>query len=106
LVPISDAQMLLLGLPLGFFSAGIFSGMGPFLTEIYPSRIRGSGQGFCYNVGRAVGATFPWLVGVLSSRLGGLGIAIGALAVAAYSVMAIAAFLLPETKGKALQAYQ
>jgi MFS family permease len=106
LVPISDSQMLLLGLPLGFFSAGIFSGMGPFLTEIYPSRIRGSGQGFCYNVGRAVGATFPWLVGVLSSRLGGLGIAIGTLAVAAYSVMAIAAFLLPETKGKTLQAYQ
>jgi MFS family permease len=105
LVPISDAAMLVLGFPLGFFSAGIFSGMGPFLTEIYPSRIRGSGQGFCYNFGRAVGATFPWLVGVLTVPLGGLGISIGVFAVGAYGIMALAALLLPETRGKVLEAY-
>ena len=33
--------MLLLGFLLGFFASGIFSGMGPFLTELYPTRVRG-----------------------------------------------------------------
>ena len=46
LLPINDALMLLLGFPLGFFASGIFSGMGPFLTENFPTRVRGSGQGF------------------------------------------------------------
>jgi MFS family permease len=105
-LPIDDSLMLVLGFPLGFFSAGIFSGMGPFLTEIFPSRMRGSGQGFCYNVGRAVGAAFPWLVGTMKDELGGLGIAIGGFAVAAYAIMAIAALLMPETKGKVLHAYE
>ena len=35
-----------LGFPLGFFSQGVFSGMGPFLTELFPTRMRGSGHGF------------------------------------------------------------
>jgi hypothetical protein len=41
--------MLVLGFPLGFFASGIFSGMGAFLTENFPTRVRGSGQGFAYN---------------------------------------------------------
>jgi MFS family permease len=105
MVPIDNSVMLVLGFPLGFFASGIFSGMGPFLTEIFPSRIRGSGQGFCYNFGRAVGAAFPWLVGNLQESFGGLGITIGVFAVSAYALMAAAAFLLPETRGKALRAY-
>ncbi len=32
------------GLSLGFFASGIFSGMGAFLTELFPTRIRGSGK--------------------------------------------------------------
>jgi hypothetical protein len=40
--------------------------MGPFLTELFPTRIRGSGQGFCYNFGRAFGAAFPFLIGYVS----------------------------------------
>src|SRR5439155_417008 len=53
---IGDDLMLVLGFPLGFFASGIFSGMGAFLTELFPSRMRGSGQGFTYNFGRGVGA--------------------------------------------------
>jgi MFS family permease len=45
-LPINDVLMLILGLPLGFFANGIFAGMGAFLTENYPTRMRGSGQGF------------------------------------------------------------
>ena len=96
-----NGAMLLLGFPLGFFSSGVFSAMGPFFTEHFPTRVRGVGQGFTYNVGRATGALFPTLVGVLSAKMA-LGQAIGIFAGAAYATMAVAAFLLPETRGKAL----
>jgi hypothetical protein len=75
--------------------------MGPFFTEHFPTRVRGVGQGFAYNAGRATGALFPTLVGLLSARMP-LGEAIGLFAGLAYATMAVAAFLLPETKGKVL----
>jgi MFS family permease len=103
LVPIDNTLMLVLGFPLGFFASGVFSGMGAFFTELFPTRVRGVGQGFAYNFGRATGALFPWLVGILSQSVS-LGVAIGAFAACAYAVMAFAAFMLPETKGKALTA--
>jgi MFS family permease len=101
-LPLTNASMLWLGFPLGFFASGIFSGMGAFLTELFPTRVRGSGQGFCYNVGRAIGALFPVLIGALSSRFG-LGTSIGLFAVAAYGVLIIAALTLPETRGRELE---
>ena len=100
-VPFGNGAMLLLGFPLGFFGAGVFSGMGAFYTEQFPTAVRGAGQGFAYNIGRAVGAFFPAMVGFLSGRMG-LAAAIGAFAATAYAIMAVAAFLLPETRGKAL----
>ncbi len=103
MVPFGNSAMLVLGFPLGFFASGVFSAMGPFFTEHFPTRVRGVGQGFTYNVGRATGALFPTLVGVLSARMA-LGEAIGLFAGIAYATMAIAAFLLPETKGKVLAA--
>jgi MFS family permease len=101
MVPFGDAAMLVLGFPLGFFASGVFSAMGPFFTEHFPTRVRGVGQGFAYNAGRATGALFPTLVGLLSARIP-LGEAIGLFAGLAYATMAIAAFLLPETRGKVL----
>ena len=103
-VPITDTAMLFLGFPLGFFLSGIFSGMGAYLSELFPSRVRGSGQGFCYNFGRAVGALFPVLVGYFSNTMP-LGEAIGLFAGGAYMVVVIAALMLPETKGKTLVAF-
>ena len=89
---------------LGFFSSGYFSGMGPFLTELFPTRLRGSGQGFAYNFGRGIGALFPTLVGYLSYTMS-LANAMALFAVIAYGLMFIAAAMLPETRGKVLQAY-
>ncbi|WP_175852228.1 MFS transporter [Burkholderia cepacia] len=100
---LTNASMLWLGFPLGFFASGIFSGMGAFLTELFPTRVRGSGQGFCYNVGRAIGALFPFLIGALSKQYG-LGMSIGIFAVAAYGVVIVAALTLPETRGRELDA--
>jgi MFS family permease len=104
-LPISNSLMLVLGFPLGFFASGSFSPMGAFFTELFPSRLRGSGQGFSYNYGRAVGALFPTSVGYLSARIS-LGHAISAFAVTAYLIMILAVLLLPETRGKELQVYE
>jgi MFS family permease len=98
---ITDTQALILGFPIGFTSCGLFSGMGPFLTELFPSSMRATGQGFAYSFGRAIGALFPTLVGYLSQRVG-LGPAIGIFAGGAYVLVFTAAVLLPETRGTEL----
>lgn len=104
LLPITDGLMLLLGFPLGFFMSGIFSGAGAFLAELFPNELRGSGQGFCYNFGRGIGATFPALVGVLSDRMHlPLGTAIGICAAVAYAIVVVVALCLPETRGRDLR---
>jgi MFS family permease len=100
-IPVTDGVMLVLGFPLGFFASGVFSGLGPFFTELFPTRMRGSGQGFAYNFGRGVAALNPWLVGVVSASLP-LGQSIGVFALIAYGLMVVAALLLPETKGRVL----
>jgi MFS family permease len=102
-LPISDSVLFFLGAPLGFFASGIYSGIGAFFNELYPTSLRGSGIGFCFNVGRAIGALFPALVGYISATMP-LGEAIGIFTVAAYGLIIMAALLLPETKGRSLAA--
>jgi len=102
-LPISDSVLFFLGAPLGFFASGIYSGIGAFFNELYPTSVRGSGIGFCFNIGRAIGALFPALVGYISAGMP-LGEAIGIFTVAAYGLIILAALLLPETKGRSLAA--
>ena len=92
--------LLILGFPLGFCFSAIFSGFGAFLAELYPRAIRGTGQSFTYNVGRAVGAFFPTAVGFAAGS-GGLG---GALVygTVGYALAVVALFGLPETRGSEL----
>jgi MFS family permease len=97
-VPLTDGQMLVLGFPLGFFSAGIPASMAALFSELYPAGVRGTGVGFCYNFGRIVSAAFPFMVGLLADRIG-LGPAIGIDAAFAYSLVLIAVMMLPETRG-------
>ncbi len=96
----SNTTLLIIGFPLGFFASGCFSGFGSYLAELYPTRARGTGAGFCYNVGRAFGALFPGIIGFLAAAIG-LG---GAVAFGVFGyVLAIAALrFLPETHGKEL----
>ncbi|NKJ48513.1 MFS transporter [Burkholderia sp. SG-MS1] len=101
LMPIGNHAMLVLGFPLGLCAFMMFSPMGPYMTELFPTRIRGAGQGFCYNFGRGIGALFPALVGKLTTVMG-LGNAIAIFGIAAYAVMLLAVVLLPETLGRPL----
>ena len=104
LVPISNAAMLVLGFPLGFFLSGNFSGFGSYLTELFPSRMRGSGQGFVYNFGRGLGAFAPPAVGYLSTSVT-LAQAIGVVTGLSFGLAVLALAFLPETRGKQLLVY-
>ncbi|MEB0078746.1 MFS transporter [Pseudomonas sp. CCI3.2] len=102
-LPLTNTQMLFLGFPLGFFAAGIPASLGALFNELYPADVRGAGVGFCYNFGRVVSAVFPFMVGHMSESMS-LGTAIGIDAGIAYGVAVIAAMLLPETRGRSLDA--
>ena len=65
-LPVSNEWLLWLGIPLSMSILMKFSPMGPFMTELYPTALRGTGQGFCYNGGRAIGSFFPTMVGFAS----------------------------------------
>ncbi|UQS29086.1 MFS transporter [Streptomyces fradiae] len=96
----ANGLVLVLGFPLGFCMSAIFSGFGSFLAELYPTAVRGTGQGFTYNTGRAVGAFFPALVGFLADGWGvGGALVFGAVA---YGIAVVALLGLPETRGREL----
>jgi MFS family permease len=89
-----------IGFPLGFFGSGIFSGLAVYLAELYPTELRGAGQGFGYNIGRGIGAVGPAAIGVAAARVG-LSDAL-ALAATSYGFCLVALLFLPETRGKPL----
>lgn len=96
----SPAALLALGPLVGFFGHGYFSLFGAMLSEIFPSSIRATAQGVCYNSGRAASALAPFAIGAAADRFG-FGLALGMTA-GLYLVGAALIFLLPETKGRAL----
>jgi MFS family permease len=100
-VPMGNTALLFVGLPLNVVMLMKFPPMGPFMTELYPTSVRGNAQGFCYNAGRAIGALFPTLVGVLSETMP-LGPAIAVFSAMAFGLMIVMLLMLPETLGRKL----
>jgi MFS family permease len=47
---------------------GVFGSFTYYLPELFPTRLRGTGAGFCYNFGRVIAAPGPFLVGAIASR--------------------------------------
>jgi MFS family permease len=101
LTPRTYAQVLLLLPLLGFFNNGIFSGFPIYLPELYPTRIRATGAGFCFNIGRVLAATGPVVTGCLVTALGSFGRAASAVSLI-YLVGLLILPFAPETKGQPL----
>lgn len=87
---------------LGFFTNGIFSGFPIYLPELYPTRIRATGAGFCFNAGRILAASGPFLTGLLVAQFGSYARAASAVA-AVYLIGIMALFFARETKGMPLE---
>jgi MFS family permease len=105
LAPLSNAMILPVGFILGYINLMMFSPMGSYMTELFPTAVRGVAQGFCYNAGRGIGAIFPALVGFLAAKFG-LANAIVIFSGIGFAVMIVALCLLPETKGRALRSLE
>jgi MFS family permease len=105
LVPLYGATrnpvaLLLLGPFVAFFGTGYFSGFGALTAEIFPTRVRARLQGLTYNVGRALSALAPFIVGALAGAFG-LGAAFSVVSFA-FVAAAMAWRWIPETAGRAL----
>ncbi len=100
-VPVGDTGLLLLGIPLNASILMKFAPMGPYMTELYPTDIRGTGQGFCYNAGRAIGSVFMTAIGFATAVMP-LGTAIAVFSTLAHVLMIVMLLLLPETRGRAI----
>jgi putative sialic acid transporter len=94
----SPWALLATGPLLGFFSHGYFSVFGAMLSELFDTRVRATGQGFTYNVGRVLGGLAPYIIGTLALTRG-LGPAL-ALTSAFFIAGALMILTLPETRGR------
>lgn len=96
----SDVTLMIAGPLVGFFGHGYFSVFGALLAELFPSDVRATAQGFCYNAGRAASAAAPVVIGAVADRAG-LGIAL-AMTSLLYVLGCLLMLPLPETRGEAL----
>ena len=83
---------------LGPVMAMFFAYSGPFgayLSELYPTSVRGLGAGFCFNIARGIAALSPYLLGGVATYLG-LGSAI-MLSAAGYLFAGLILLQLPAT---------
>lgn len=101
ILPISDGMMLVLGFPLGFFTQGIMGTCGAYLSELFPTEVRGSAQGFTYNAGRGLGSFAPAIIGY-SATYFPLSQVIGIVTLCTYVIAIIGLLMLPETRGSDL----
>lgn len=84
----------------GFATLSVFAGYSIYFPEIFPTRLRGTGVGFCYNTVRYLAAPFPFLLGWLSTLMPFRTVAVMMSAI--YLVGILALVWAPETKGKPL----
>jgi MFS family permease len=94
----SDAYWML---PMmGFAQLALFAGYSIYFPELFPTRLRGTGVGFCYNTVRYLAAPAPILLGYLSNLLSFRTAAVVMSSV--YLIGMVALLWAPETKGKPL----
>ncbi len=89
------------GFVYGFFQFGMYASFGPYFTELFPTEVRGTGQAFAYNFGRAGSAFFIMLVPLVALSTT-LSVAMLVIAVVGVGILMIATLLLPETAGREL----
>jgi MFS family permease len=92
---------------MGFAQLSVFGGYSIYFPELFPTRLRGSGVGFCYNTVRYLAAAFPPMLMFLQKELIDRGVSepfrTAATIMSAIFVLGIVALIwAPETKGQPL----
>jgi MFS family permease len=86
---------------MGFFAAGVFTGFAIYFPELFPTAIRATAQGFCFNFARFFSAGAPFVAGALIAAHGSFAPAIATIG--SIYVLGLAVLIFArETKGQAL----
>ncbi|NUM56545.1 MAG: MFS transporter [Candidatus Hydrogenedentes bacterium] len=85
---------------MGFILLTLFGGYAIYFPELFPTKLRATGTGFCYNVARYVSAFAPLLFGKLSGLYGPQKAALFVSVIFILGLLVIP--MAPETKGKKL----
>jgi MFS family permease len=94
------AILLVIGPLVAFFGTGYYSGFGAVIVELYPTSVRATAAGVCYNTGRVASAAAPYIVGSLAASSGFF--AAFAVAGFAFLLAAVAWVGIPETRNAEL----
>jgi len=85
----------------GFFTLGIWAWAPVWLPELFPTRMRSTAIGFCFNAPRLIACIGPLIAGTLIVALGGYGPA--ATIIGSFFILGfLVAPFLPETNGRPL----
>lgn len=87
---------------IALFTMGVFAGFPIYLPELFPTHLRGTGSGFCFNIGRVVAALGPLMTGTIVAYTGSFGKAITALGMI-YALGPIVLIFARETRGQMLK---
>lgn len=99
----SGAPVLCIVLPIfGFLTVGMHAGYAIYFPELFPTRLRGTGGGFCFNVGRILAAPILFISGWMQKDWGfTLEDAVSILSLL-FLLGAVVLLFAPETKGAEL----
>ncbi|MGH9203508.1 MAG: MFS transporter, partial [Vicinamibacterales bacterium] len=93
----------------GFFTVAQFSFFGNYLPRVYPTHLRGTGEGFAANIGgRMIGTGFAFVTTQLTNVMPGatpqvrLAYAAALVGFAVYLMGFMTSWFMPEPKGDAL----
>ncbi|HUW62541.1 MAG TPA: MFS transporter [Candidatus Bathyarchaeia archaeon] len=88
---------------MGFILLTLFGGYAIYFPELFPTRLRATGTGFCYNVARYLSAAAPMLFGALSGQFKGeMWKAASIMSIVFVIGLVVVLPFAPETKGKPL----
>jgi hypothetical protein len=88
----------------GAATASFYGWFPLYFPELFPTRMRATGQGLCYNSGRIFAAVGALTQGQLVAHFGGSYARAAAIIALIYLLGMALIWLAPETKGKPLPA--
>ena len=86
----------------GFLTLGMHAGYAVYFPELFPTRLRGTGGGFCFNGGRVLAAPILFLAGWMQSDWGFTLNGASALLSLLFLLGVLVLLIAPETRGQDL----